>query len=179
MRRLILSLTCLATLAAGPAACGEDEAETKTFDERGFDITFDYPGDFKVRDDVSVSGTSGGSAQERTALALDDENLLVVEKYELNIAVTEDNLDQIKRELDGVVEQATGKEAEGRKTEVGGLPGYEYTVGLSKPEKGESRLVFLFRDKVEYELNCQSTPEKREQIQEACDQALETLKERG
>ena len=175
MRKLLL-LPIWLLLVVGVPACGSDDEGAKTFDDSAFGITFEYPGDFEVKDDVSVSGSSGSSADERTALALDNENLLVVEKYGINIAVTDDNLDQIKRELDGVVQQATGKPASGKKTEVGGLPAYEYRTSLSKPGDGESRLIFMFDGKTEYELNCQSTPDKRDQINEACDQAVETLK---
>ena len=71
---------------------------------------------------------------------------------------------------------ATGEEPTAKRIDAAGLPGYEYTVPLQKPKDGESRLIFLFKDKKEYEINCQSTPKLRERITEACDQAIKTLK---
>lgn len=47
-------------------------------------------------------------------------------------------------------------------------------MALSVPEEGESRLVALFEGDQEYLLNCQSTPDEREQVDEACEQMLET-----
>ena len=177
MRRLVALLIPIAILAAG---CGsEEETDTaKTFDETEFEITFEYPEDFKPRDDVTVSSSAGGNVAEQAALGVGDdtENLLLIERYDLNLAVTEDNLEVIKEQLDAVVMQATGEEPTAKRVDAAGLPGYEYTVPLQKPKDGESRLIFLFKDKKEYEINCQSTPKLRERITEACDQAIKTLK---
>ena len=178
MRRRSLAPLCLLALTTALAACGgDDEGGAKTFEDSAYDITFEYPEELTLRNDPTVSSSAGGEAKERKALALDEDNLILVEKYgPLRVDVNEDNLEQVKGELDGVVGQATGETVSGKKTEAGGLPGYEYTVKLDKPAGGESRLVFLFKDKFEYELNCQYTDKGREKIREACDQALETLK---
>lgn len=47
---------------------------------------------------------------------------------------------------------------------------------LDEPPQGESRLVYLFDQAVEYQLNCQSTPEKRAELNAACGQVLATLR---
>ncbi len=175
LRRLPALLVPIAILVAGCG--GSDEKSAKTFEESEFEITFEYPDDFNPRDDVTVSSSAGGDVAEQSALAVGDdkENLILIERYDLNLAVTEDNLEVIKKQLDAVVMQATGEEPAGKRVDAAGLPGYEYTVPLMKPKDGESRLIFLFKDKKEYELNCQSTPKLRDRIAEACDQALETL----
>ncbi len=175
MRRTIALLIPLAILVAG---CGSDEESSKTFDEPEFAITFEYPEDFEPQKDVTVSSSAGGSVAEQAAIAPkgDKENLILVERYDLNLAVNEENIDEIKGQLDAVVMQATGESPTAKKIEAAGLPGFEYTVPLDMPKEGESRLIFLFKDKTEFELNCQSTPKLRERIAEACDQAFETLK---
>ena len=42
-------------------------------------------------------------------------------------------------------------------------------------EDGESRFTVLFDGDQEYLINCQSTPEHRDEVDEACDEALATL----
>lgn len=175
MRRLLALLVPIAILVGGCG--GSDEKSAKTFDESGFEISFEYPDNFKPRKNVTVLNPAGIRGTERAVVAVGDdkENLILVERYDLNLAVDEDNIEVIKKQLDAVVMQAIGEPQSAKKVEAAGLPGYEYTVPLMKPKDGESRVIFLFKDKIEYEINCQSTPKLRDRIAEACDQALETL----
>jgi hypothetical protein len=61
---------------------------------------------------------------------------------------------------------------QGRRVDFGGLPGYAYRVRLGSPSGGVGR---FFDEQVEYFFNCQSTPETRVELDDACDQALRTL----
>jgi hypothetical protein len=80
-------------------------------------------------------------------------------------------------ELDGVVVQLAGGPVSGSVTEVGGLPAVRYEpVPLDDPAQGESRLVYLFDQAVEYQVNCQSTPKMRTELNAACDQVLATMR---
>ena len=167
---LALVLTVLVT------ACGGDGGGEKTFDESGFDVTFTYPGSFKEAENITVSSQAGGAASDRKGVALDKDNLLLVTKFNLNTSVTEANVAKVKPEADKVMSQVSGTQVSGKRVTVGGLPGFEYEFGLTKPENGHSRFLMLFDGKTEYTLNCQSTPEKREEVNEACDQAIDTLK---
>jgi hypothetical protein len=89
--------------------------------------------------------------------------------------VTDENVDAVKWEVDGVIKSLAGRAVAGRRVEYGGLPGYEYRVPLTSPSGGVSRLFVLFDRQVEYFFNCQSTPETRVELDGACDQALKTL----
>ena len=48
-------------------------------------------------------------------------------------------------------------------------------MAIPSIEDGQSRLVFLFDGELEYQINCQSTPDGRDEVESACDEALETL----
>ena len=163
-------------LIAATAGCGGGEGDdTQTFEEEGFPFTFEYPGSFEESSDVSYSSTAGGAADDARALGLDDRNAIVVSRYELNVAVTEENVDQVKPEMDDLISGLAGRELSGKQVEIGEFPGYEYEFDLEDPPEGRSRLVVLFDGKTEYTLNCQSTPERRDELEAACRQAVDTL----
>ena len=174
MRRLTLLPLALA-LTVLVAACGGGGGGEKTFDESGFDVTFTYPDSFNEASNITISSEAGGAAADRKGVALDKDNLLLVTKFNLNTSVTEANVARVKPEADKVMSQVSGASANGKRVTVGGLPGFEYSFDLTKPENGHSRFVMLFDGKTEYTLNCQSTPEKREEVNDACEQAIDTL----
>ena len=78
VRLAVLLAACALALAAG---CGSDEPET--FDEDGFAITFEYPGDFERTTDVSTERAEG-RAEESVALADVEDNAIFVQRYALN-----------------------------------------------------------------------------------------------
>jgi hypothetical protein len=173
----------LLVLAGGAAlflaGCGGGDGEgsgNETFDEPEFTLTFEYPSTFEKIDDVSIASTAGAASKATSARGLDDKNLLLVSRYNLNIEVDEDNLKDVKDELDTVVSQAAKQEVEGEETQVGGLPGYEYEFDLNTTPPVHSRFVVVFDDKTEYTLNCQSTTEHRDEVDTACALALDTLR---
>ena len=169
----------IAALAVAAAGCGDDSGGDKAFDDPSFALTFEYPAEFEFADDVSAGTRVGGTAKgESKGIRLDDKNGIVLQQFDLNTEVTEANLERVKPELDRVVGQAAGGTVAGRRTTAGGLPGYEYELDVSKPAAARSRLVVLFDEKTEYTLNCQSTKEKRVEVEKACRQALDTLKVR-
>ena len=92
-----------------------------------------------------------------------------------NLSVDEDNIDQAKDELDGLISQLDSN-ASGTIGETAGLPSVTYEdVPLETPTDGESTLVAIFDGETEYLLNCQSTPDHRDEVQTGCDQALATV----
>jgi hypothetical protein len=173
--------SCLAALLVLPAlafaACGDDDDSggEGTFDREEFPFTFSYPEGFEVTEDVTVDQALGAQADETLAVSLDQDNILLVQSFTLNIAIDESNLNLAKQEIDGLAQQVAPG-AESQETEVAGLPALELE-GIEVPtvEDGESTLTAIFDGEQEYFLNCQSTPEHREEIAEACDLALETF----
>ncbi len=173
MRRVALLLGVVA-LAAGTAGCGEGGGE-KTFDADGIGVTFKYPSDFKPIKNISFGQSAGANAAARAGVSVDAVNAIIVSRYDLKVAITKDNLAKVKGEVDRVISQLAGKPVSGREVEYGDLPGYEYAVSLTKPANGLTRLVVLFDQAIEYLFNCQSTPPKRDKVDNACRQALDTL----
>ena len=167
-------------LIAATAACGGGGGDgTETFEEEGFAFTFEYPSSLEETSDVSYSSTAGGAAEDARALGLDGRNAIVVSRYGLNVAVTAENVDQVKPEADDLISGLAGTELSGKHVQIGGFPGFEYTFDLEDPPEGHSRFFVLFDGKIEYTLNCQSTPDKRDELQAACRQAVDTLAKTG
>jgi hypothetical protein len=75
-------VACALGLAVG---CGSDDP--KTFDEDGFAITFEYPGNFERTTDVRTEQDEG-EAEESVALAMSKDNAIFVQRYGLNRTVT-------------------------------------------------------------------------------------------
>jgi len=172
------SVLAAAALAAAIAiaACG-DSNDTSTFEQDDYPFTFEYPADFELSDDVSADTVLGGAADDSIALGIDDSNALVIQRYTLNAEVSEENIDQAKVEFDGLIQQLDPG-VTGEAGETGGFPSLTYdAVRVPSLPDGESRLTVLFEGDQEYLLNCQSTPENRDEINAACDRALATLNE--
>jgi hypothetical protein len=173
MRRaaFVLLVTALAATACG----GGDSGGRRTFDDEAFAITFQYPASFEELEDVSIASTAGAASKETRALGLNEQNVILVDRYDLRIEVTQENLADVKPEVDQVVSQAAGQEVSGKEIEVGGLPGYEYLFDLEKPLEARTRFLVLFHGATEYALNCQSTPQQRDEVDAACQLVMDTI----
>lgn len=146
-----------------------------TFDRAEFPFTFSYPEEFEETEDVTVDQALGAAPDETAAVGLDDDNALLVQRFTLNVAIDESNLDLAKDEFDRLAQQVA-PDAAFTQTRVAGLPALELEgVPVESAPDGVSRLTVIFDGDQEYFLNCQSTPEKRAEVEEACDLALETF----
>jgi hypothetical protein len=164
------------SLIVATAGCGSESGDgTETFDEEGFAIAFEHPGSFSEIEDITIASTAGAASKATSARGLDDRNVILVSRYDLRVSVGEENLADVKAELDEVVSQAADQELRGTQIEFGGLPGYEYTFDLETQPPVRSRFVVLFDGSTEYTLNCQSTSEHRDEVELACQQALDTI----
>jgi hypothetical protein len=99
----------------------------------------------------------------------------------LNQRVTAEDLHAGKSEFSGIVQQLAEQmggtvRAGPEEISVAGKPGLWFRVtGTSDGTPIESRLVFVFDGTTEYELNCQHTAEKTEEIERGCEQILRTF----
>ncbi len=166
---LLLTLVAL-------AGCGSSDGGTASFDEDGFDITFEYPEELDEAKNVTIESDAGSAARATAGLGFSKKDVIIVQRYDLRLAIDDDNLDQAKRELDSLIRQISPGSAAGKTGETRGFPSVEYDdVRIRTAEGGRSRLVALFDGDVEYLINCQSTPKRRADIEMACDQVLETV----
>jgi hypothetical protein len=168
-----LLLPLLACAIVTPAACGSSDPEM--FDEEGFAITFEYPGDFERRTDVNAE-RGEGRAEKSVALAMSEDNAIFVQRYRLGRKVTADDAGVVQEELDKVLGRLAGTEVNGKRIDAGGLLAFRYEIEqLKEPEDGRSTIVAAFDGHTEYFINCQSVPDGREELDEACERAIETL----
>jgi hypothetical protein len=153
---------------------------TTTFVRDTFPFTFEYPDGFEFTDDVNVSRTlGGGRPDESVAIAMDEDNLLLIERVTLEQEINQDNLRLAKQEGDELFQQVD-PDARGAEGEIAGFPSLTYdAVTLPTPEEGESRFIMLFEGDEQYVINCQSTPDGRDEIEQACDLAVDTLTRRS
>ena len=163
----------IAVLALGASACGTGGGGR--YEETGFDITFKIPGGFHVAHDIRVSRSAGATPADRAAVAIDQDNLIIVQRYDLKVTITAANLSKYKGEVDNVITSLAGKQVSGHEVTYGNLPGYEYVIAVTDPSNGESRLAVLFDSATEYLVNCQSTPDKRDKIEKACRTVLDSI----
>jgi hypothetical protein len=157
-----------------PAACGSDEP--KMYDEDGFAITFEYPGDFERTTEVNAE-RGRGRAEKSVALAMSEDNAIFVQRYGLGRPVTAADAGVLKRKLDSVLSELAGTKVSGEQIDVGGMLAFRYEIGkLREPEDGHSTIVAVFDGDTEYFINCQSVPDGRDELDEACERAIETLR---
>jgi hypothetical protein len=188
-----LSVVLLLAVALIGSACGggggdeaggggeaEEAADTQTYSEN--DVTFDYPGDWDEFEAEAAAMSTGSNELWNTTVGPDETNLVNITAYQLNIEVTEDNIADIRAELDGVigqvVQQAGGEIASGpTQSTVAGFPAYSYEWSDVEVdgEAKDSRAVFLFDGDVEYFFNCQYDADTEEDVLAGCDTILESF----
>jgi hypothetical protein len=181
MRRALSATVILIASAVALTACGSDDGDSDvaTFEREGYPFTFEYPGDLQASDDLDISTDLGAGADDSFALGLDSDNALILQRFTLNLDVTEENLPEAQREFDRLL-SSVDPDAEGEPGELAGYPSITYdAISLSDPPEGESRLTAFFSGDQEFLINCQSTPEERESIDAACDDALSTIQPTG
>jgi hypothetical protein len=182
VRKSLTLSAVLPVLAAGLVACGgstdsTDSGESvKTFDQEGFQITFEYPGNWVDAGDITISDNLGGTTNATKGVAIDNDNLIAVSLYELNQEVTDQNIDRAKSTLDRLYSKlAPG--VQGTTGETGGLPSVTYEqIPISDPAGAESDITAVFNGRQEYLINCQSTSAHTDEVNSACEHALSTLK---
>ena len=169
----LLRPLALVVLALGLASCGNES--DGVFDVEGFPFTFEYPDEFEETEDVNFDTNLGASADQAAAVAIGENDLIALQRFTLNLAIDRSNLNLAKREL-GALIQRLDPSASLSVVEIDGLPALTTgNLDVSTVEDGESRITALFDGDQEYVVNCQSTPDHRDEIAEACDLALETL----
>ena len=183
MTRMRTLIGCLA-LALAVAACGGGDGDSddsaggsgeKTFSDDRFALTFTYPEEFETGTVEKIT-KSAGQAEESTALTLDEQNGIILQKYTLNVPVTQENLAEALPQIDQTVSGLVGTPTSGTAGTTGGFPSVTYeAVAIPDPPQAQSRLAFLFDGTTEYLVNCQSTPAERAEVDQACDRALATL----
>ena len=173
--RLAVSVILISAIAG----CGSGGDDSARFDENGFDIVFEYPEEMNEADNVTIASGAGSSAKATAGIGYGEKNardVIIVQRYDLNVAIRQGNLKRAKAELDPLVAQISPGAPAGRTGEIRGFPSIDYRdLRVRQIDGARSRLVALFDGDVEYLINCQSTPKRRADIEKACRQALDTV----
>jgi hypothetical protein len=161
-------------------SCGETSSEIETYTSPGYGYSFQYPGDWELREDSSVEVTSGIAAAGSVSV-FDPSgseiggsyvDMAEVSVYELDFTFDESLMPDIKTELERVLtdlatQDATWKTVEPlSETKVGGLSGYKATVTyMTDDSPMTSTLYFVFNGNIQYELMLQAASDNWDERQ--------------
>jgi hypothetical protein len=199
----LLSATVFAVVAAGARA---DDQPPNTFKSHG--ISFSYPGSwieipatFETQIGTPLWTESIGPVPQVTPPAPTDPSqpqppptpqpatnhlaLVTLAAYHISVALTPKNIGRFKRSIAATVAQLAAQ-THGRvesgpiRVNLAHLPGYRFqlTVQLADGTTIQGRVVFVFRKKTEYFLNCeypQDDPLAAE-IESGCDQVMQSFR---
>lgn len=180
--RSILVRTILAAAIAGAvvaaAGCGGGKKE---FTTPTYPFSFSYPSGWTLTRNAAFNFGSG-SGERSLSIALKQPNdQVTITQYKLRKTLPA-GVNGNQREVDRIVArltaQAKGTASDSKTVSYGGIPGYEYVVEYPAPDKTvlRNKLVFLFKGKDEFQVNCQSSPKNRDELEKGCKQVLDTLK---
>lgn len=181
-RSILIPAILVAVLAgAAVAATGCGGSSDKQFTTPTYPFSFSYPSGWTLSRNAAFSFGSG-SGERSLSIALKAPNdQVTLTQYKLRKTLPA-GINGNQREVDRVVArltaQAKGTASDSKMVSYGGIPGYEYVVEYEAPDKTilRNKLVFLFRGKDEFQVNCQSSPKNREELEKGCQQVLNTLK---
>lgn len=173
----LLLTSCSASVGKGS---DDDTASSKSYDDNG--VTFQYPSDWDELEAQSGSQTSGTNQLWTATVGPEESDLVNLSTYELSLEVNDDNIDQVKDEIDQVirnlVEQAAATIESGPdRTTIAGFPAYKYawsgvTVG---DEEKSSEVYLVFNGKLEYFFNCQYSPDQQDDVLAGCHMILDSF----
>lgn len=160
-------------LAAG---CGGDEK----FETSTYPFSFEYPSGWKATRNAAFVYGAGAGERSIAVVYKAPNDQVVVTQYKLQktlppgIVANQREVDRIVRKL---AKQSGGKATEARPVNYGGIPGYQYVIEYTtNGQQLQNTITFLFSGDDEFQVNCQSSPENRDVIDEGCDKVLSTLK---
>lgn len=179
MGRLAIAAIGLIAIAIA-TGCGVGGSDTKEFSSPVYPFSFEHPSDWTTSRNATLQ--FGGTSGIRTiAVQLKlPYNQAVISQYRLKRTLPPGvpaNKKEIDRIVDILTKQSGGTASDGVAVTVGGIPGYQYTIEYSAGNTDlQNQVTFLFSGQDEFQINCQSTPDKRDEMAKGCKQILDTLK---
>ncbi|MGB3953600.1 MAG: hypothetical protein WBK99_10765 [Solirubrobacterales bacterium] len=174
---LAVAILCAALAATG---CGGDKEAQ--FSTPTYPFSFDYPDGWKVTRNAAFNYGTGSGSERSVSVALKEPyDQVTVTQYKLQKTLPA-GVNGNQREVDRIVarltKQAKGTAGDAKVVEFGGLPGYQYVVEYAAADGAElsNILTFLFKGRDEFQINCQSSPDKRGELEKGCQQVLGSLK---
>lgn len=177
--RSLLALAAVAfALAIGGCGGGGDQS----FSTPTYPFSFSYPAGWTLTRGANFSYGSSSEALRSVSVALKEPyDQVTITQYKLKKTLPE-GVNGYQPEVDRIVarltKQAKGSASDGKSVKYGGIPGYQYVVEYPGGNNItlQNKLTFLFQGQNEFQINCQSSPQKREELNKGCDQVLDSLK---
>lgn len=179
MKKRLATLGLIGLLALAAVGCGG--SGDQTFSADGYPFEFDYPSSWTLTQGSNFQYGGSGAALRSVSVALKDPfDQVTVTQYKLKKKLPKGE-NAYRPEVDRIVarmaRQAGGSVSDARKVTYGGVPGYQYVIKFEAGDaKLESRLTLLFNGVDEFQISCQSTEENRPELNDGCDQMLESFK---
>lgn len=180
MKSSIALVLAAATLAVAFAGCGD--GGDQSFTTPTYPFSFDYPSGWTLTRGASFNYGSSESAVRSVSVALKEPfDQVTITQYKLKKklpAGVNGYQPEVDRIVARLVKQAGGSASDAKVVKYGGIPGYQYVVEYPGGDNVtlENKLTFLFKEQQEFQINCQSSPDKRKELNEGCDQVLNSLK---
>jgi hypothetical protein len=170
--------------SASPTAEQSAPADVTTYTSDKYAFSFQYAPPFEEKSDTSWDAQSEASSADTVAVFDTDgtqvggqyRDAFVVNVYQLNTEITDENLDQVATELEQSVIPQLEQSSEDMQiselvsTEVNGLKGFQADATFTvEGTPMTSTLYFLFDGDLEYQLLTQSATDRWEELQPTFD----------
>jgi uncharacterized RDD family membrane protein YckC len=184
-RAVAVVVSTLVLVVAGSvtyAAATDEDGGARTYRRHG--VSFAYPAGWD-EGTLNVKASSGGGGELWEAVVgtgTGDLDFVAVEAFRLSAPITAENLDAVKPEVGGVVqqlfEQADGTVQAGPdEITVGGKPGLRASgTGTIDGTPVGFTVVFVFDGTTQYFFSCEHTAGKADEIERGCQQILRTFR---
>lgn len=162
------------------AGCGA--SGSKEFSESGYPFSFDYPGTWTLTRSANTNVGATGTGLHSVAVALEEPfNQATIADYKIKKTLpagVNGNKTEVDRIVKALTRDARGSASDGKAVKYGGIPGYQYTLKYAGGEgvSLSNKLTFLFRGQDEFQINCQSTSDHTNEMNDGCDEILKSLK---
>ncbi len=159
------------TTASSATTVSASAGAIKTYEDATYHYAFDYPKDWQFTEDVSVTGSVGGSSAKTVGVFdpkgdRNGDTLLdgvAISIYKLTTTVDESLMSVFKDELASALPSLEGQLTDPvtveplRDTSINGVSGFETTYMFKKGGKTlRSRMMFLVKGDIEYQITVQS-----------------------
>jgi hypothetical protein len=167
----------LAVVLAGCSSGGDDAGRTVTPDDGGH--SYVVPEGFSIGGGVEV-GKSTGTVRARSGVGLNENNLILVTAFALNRDIDDVPFAALREENDRVVANLLGgteKIQDSGTTTVAGKKALFYRFATTSTSKTPvtNETYFVFKDRLQLQIICQWTDDKKAEITSGCTSIRESL----
>lgn len=137
------------------------------------------PDGFSQAESVDVSQTTG-NVRARTGVGLDEDNLIAVTAFDLKVDIDEVPFEDLRKENTRVFAELLGgadKIQDSGTTTIAGQKALFYRFATTSTSKTPvtNETYSVFKDRLQIQILCQWTPEKKDEITAGCTSVRDSL----